>query len=247
MTHPLMHLQTTLTLTSGRKITGWCPNTQDDLQEIPATTKPVLVLAGDDPTCDRDVSKYAHVIRDIVVPICQAQQVAIIGSGLDLGLSRIAGQALQSYRESHPYGEEAPLFGVTWQWQPQNHLEPNYTQFVLAPGHTIDDVRPYALALAGKISRGKRSATVLFEGREAAWREVLSSVCADRPVIVINGTGGTADLLATAYRGTQVKDAPLYLNGILDSEQIYVIDLATVSNELPKLLSQLLLISPHLA
>src|SRR5579862_4893890 len=154
MTHPLMRLQATLSLTSGRKVTGWCPNTQDDLQEIPATTKPVLVLAGDDPTCDQDVSKYAHVIRDTIVPICQAQQVAIIGSGLDRGLSRIAGQALRSYREAHSYGEEAPLFGVTWQGQPQNLLEPNHTQFVLAPGHTIDDVRPYALALAEKISRG---------------------------------------------------------------------------------------------
>jgi hypothetical protein len=60
---------------------------------------------------------------------------------------------------------------------------------------------------------------VLVNGGEIAWDDVAESVEATRPVIVIEGSGRTADTLASAMRGVQVngRAQKLIASGLLHS------------------------------
>jgi len=69
--------------------------------------------------------------------------------------------------------------------------------------------------LANLLADGKPSVTVLINGGKVTWLDAWESVKAGRPVLVIAGTGRTADELAGAIRGAPLKEG---LEGILPEE-----------------------------
>jgi hypothetical protein len=66
-------------------------------------------------------------------------------------------------------------------------------------------------------AEGGASVTVLANGGEVAWSDAGESVAAGRPVIVVDGSGRTADVLAAALRGEPAdsRAAPLVASGLV--------------------------------
>ena len=123
-----------------------------------------------------------------------------------------------------PFGADSPLIGVvpasmvTLPNQSQQatgslEVEPYHTHFILVPGSRWGDEAPWMTSTVQAMADGSPTVTVLVDGGETAWEDVSESVRAQRPVIVIDGSGRVADILAAALAGKQVEERALRLAG----------------------------------
>jgi hypothetical protein len=72
---------------------------------------------------------------------------------------------------------------------------------LLVPGHTWGDESPWLAHVATVIASGHPSATLVVNGGEITYDDVAYGMAAGRPVIVVAGTGRTADAIASAAAG----------------------------------------------
>jgi len=82
-------------------------------------------------------------------------------------------------------------------------LEPNHTHFVIVPGDQWGAEAPWIARTATVLAGAAPSITVLANGGQIAYSDVQRSVEAGRPVLVIAGSGRTADVFVAA-----LADAP---------------------------------------
>lgn len=80
-------------------------------------------------------------------------------------------------------------------------LEPHHTHFVIVPGDDWGAESPWIAHAATVLTRGAPSITVLLNGGQIAYSDVERSVQAGRGVVVIDGSGRTADAIASALSG----------------------------------------------
>jgi hypothetical protein len=80
-------------------------------------------------------------------------------------------------------------------------LEPNHTLFLLVPGTQWGDESRWMMDIARVVAGRRRSVTVLINGGEIAYTDVAESLSCGQPVVVIAGSGGTADAIAEARAG----------------------------------------------
>jgi len=80
-------------------------------------------------------------------------------------------------------------------------LEPNHTLFLLVPGTQWGDESRWMMDIARVVAGRRRSVTVLINGGEIAYTDVAESLSCGQPVMVIAGSGGTADAIAEARMG----------------------------------------------
>jgi hypothetical protein len=79
--------------------------------------------------------------------------------------------------------------------------DPNHTHMVLVPGHTWGAEASWITRVAGELAGTAQSVTVLANGGEIAYSDVRRSVRAGRAVLVLAGSGRTANELAAALLG----------------------------------------------
>ena len=80
-------------------------------------------------------------------------------------------------------------------------LEPNHTHVVLVPGIEWGDESPWLSEVADVVADGAPSVTVVVNGGEITFDDALTSLRRGRPVVVLAGTGRTADEIAGARAG----------------------------------------------
>jgi hypothetical protein len=81
-------------------------------------------------------------------------------------------------------------------------LEPHHTQLILVPGQTWGDESPWLSRVATVIAGGQPSLTLVVNGGQITYDDIGHSLLAGRPVVILAGTGRTADAIATAaHRG----------------------------------------------
>ncbi len=80
-------------------------------------------------------------------------------------------------------------------------IEPNHSLVVLVPGSRWGDEVTWISSAATTIAQGSPSVTVLVNGGEIAYQDVAESLTRGRPVVVLAGTGRTADAIAAARAG----------------------------------------------
>jgi hypothetical protein len=130
----------------------------------------------------------------IAVAIREAGAVAVDG-GTDAGVMRLLGRA----RHGFPLvgvaavGTIAPPSGTG-----EAALEPHHTHFVLVPGNRWGDEAPYLARVATLAAGGAPAVTVLVNGGEITFEDCRLSIAENRPVLVLDGTGRTADTIASA-------------------------------------------------
>jgi hypothetical protein len=77
-------------------------------------------------------------------------------------------------------------------------VDPNHSHIVLVPGDAWGDESRWLSEVAEALSVGHTSATLLVNGGEIAYDDVHHSLAAGRPVVVLAGSGRTADAIASA-------------------------------------------------
>jgi hypothetical protein len=167
---------------------------------------PVVAIVGgagglDEQTAARLESTFVHVLAPLIADV---SGVAVDG-GTDSGVMRLLGAARAGG------GYDFPLVGVAAEGtvvQPGRPppradaapLDANHSHFILVPGSEWGDESVWLARTATDIAGGVASVTVLINGGAVALHDAESSIAAGRPVLVVDGTGRTADRVAAAMR-----------------------------------------------
>jgi len=117
-------------------------------------------------------------------------------------------------------------------------LECNHTHFVVVPGADWGAESPWIAQTATILADSASSVTVLLNGGEIAYADVARSVEAGRVVIVVAGTGRTADVIASALSGERVDERASVLaqSGLVHS--VRADDPATLASLLESVLGE---------
>ena len=145
-----------------------------------------------------------------IVPALDGWGAAIVDGGTDSGVMQVMGQLRAAA------GARFPLVGVaaegtvivpgtilpgTSARPDAAALEPHHTQVILVPGQTWGDESPWLARVATAIADGQPSLTLVVNGGQITYDDIDHSLQAGRPVIILAGTGRTADTIAAAARG----------------------------------------------
>ncbi len=164
--------------------------------------RPVVVsVGGAGGMAAGDLDALAMVFERFV-PVLDRWGAAVVDGGTDSGVMHAMGQARGAA------GALFPLVGVAAEGTvvlpgavPAPHaarLESRHSHVVLVPGATWGDESPWLFRVASAIACGRRSLTLVSNGGEVTYDDIDHSLKAGWPVIVLAGTGRTADAVAAA-------------------------------------------------
>lgn len=190
-----------------------------------SSPRPVIVLVGGAGRMTKaDLARLRLLFNEALAPIAEELGAVIVDGGTDAGVMRLMGQARAS--------RNFPLVGVVVEQlaaMPSHHVEKNqwtleahHTHFVLTPGLKWGDEAIWISRLATVLADTQPSVTVLINGGDIAYHDAAYSVEQHRPVLIVEGSGGTADVLAKALRGSanNQRARQLAASGLLSSVQL---------------------------
>jgi SLOG in TRPM, prokaryote len=204
------------------------------------SARPVLVVVGGASGMPDEAPDVWALFEDVLAPLTERVGAAVVDGGTDDGVMHLMGAARGSGAYTFPlvgvvvddladYGDGASEDAVA--------LEPNHTHFVLVPGRDWGDEVPWVAEVAGAVAAGRGSATVLVNGGETSWMDVAHSIDAGRTVVVIGGSGRTADEIAMAAEDKTIVDSRA--RELLESGRIRTV-VASDHDELTRTLGDLL-------
>ncbi|MEH2307154.1 hypothetical protein [Nostoc sp.] len=205
----------------------------------------LVVVGGASKISEADFLRIKRLFTEVLAPIAESLGAYVVDGGTDAGVMQLMGEARTQI------GAKFALIGVT----PENKvalpnqqepdadltpLEPNHTHFVLVPGDNWGDESPWISDVATMLANNAPSVTVLLNGGEITFDDAFSSVNTGRLVVVIAGSGRTADILADALRGegTDERAKKLAKSGIL--QYVNLIDIENGVKNLGQIIKDLL-------
>jgi hypothetical protein len=170
--------------------------------------RPVLVLVGGAGGMNQNhLQLLSTLLRASVLPVLDMLNAAVVDGGTDSGIMRVMGNARSAV------GGRFPLVGVaaegtivlpdrsTPSGRDAAELEPHHTHIILVPGDSWGDESPWLAEVADVIADDQPTVTLVVNGGEITYDDVARSLARRRPVLVLAGTGRTADAIAAAVAG----------------------------------------------
>ncbi len=170
-------------------------------------SRPVLVvIGGASLLSDADLTQLRSLFVQALAPLAEALGVFVVDGGTDAGVMRLMGQARAEIAATFPLVGVVPAWFVALPDIPSSSsdsvpLEPHHTHFVLVPGSNWGDESSWLAGIANTLAGKAPSVVVLINGGEITWKNALENIQAGRSVIVVAGSGRTADLIAAGLRG----------------------------------------------
>jgi hypothetical protein len=170
--------------------------------------RPVLVCIGGASGMSKEIATtLGAAFQDLVAPALDRWSATVVDGGTDAGLMRMVGRARTGAGCSFPLVGVAAIGTVELPDTPRPEdgapLEPNHTYVVLVPGDSWGDETPWLSAVAGEVARDQRSVTLMVNGGAIALNDAEESLAAGRPLIVLAGSGRSADEIAKARAGEE--------------------------------------------
>jgi hypothetical protein len=177
----------------------------------------------------------------VLAPLAEELGASVVDGGTDVGVMQMMGQSRAEIAATFPLIGVTPVGKVALPDQiPSSSkltaLEPHHTHFVLIPGSNWGDESPWLARVASVLANGAPSVTVLVNGGEIAWKDVSENLKANRPLLVIAGSGRLADTLAATLRGeaTDERAKELVASGLVQA-----IDLTESFDSLTRLINEM--------
>jgi len=182
----------------------------------------LVVVGGAGGFDDVDMNRMRALFVSGIAPVLEKYGAVGVDGGTFAGVMQLFGEARA--------GAEFPLVGVVAAGTVQLPgtqaprqgavaLEPRHTHFVIVPGDQWGAETPWIAETATFLADGAPSVTVLINGGEIAYADVERSVQAGRSVVVVAGSGRTADEFAAALAGESADEraAALIPSGLIRS------------------------------
>jgi SLOG in TRPM, prokaryote len=200
----------------------------------------LVVVGGASRMSAEEVNLLRALFEDVLAPLADRLQAVVVDGGTDVGVMRLMGQARAATSATFPLVgvvvDALAAYGSGIANLDAGELEPHHTHFVLVPGSRWGEEAEWLARLASVIAGSARSATVVANGGEVAWKDLRHNAEAGRPVIALAGSGRTADVLAAAVRG---EESDRRADKLVDSGLVRAVDV-TDRNELSRVLHDLL-------
>ncbi|MFE2754203.1 hypothetical protein ACFXGA_19625 [Actinosynnema sp. NPDC059335] len=168
--------------------------------------RPVLVLVGGAGGMGgADQEALVAVLRGLV-PVLDECGAVVVDGGTDVGVMRAVGRARAAAHGAFP------LIGVAAEVAVDvAAFEPNHTHLVLVPGGAWGDESPWLADVADLVAGPLPSLTVLVNGGPITFDDAEHSLGRNRPLVVLRGSGRTADAIAESAdeRSTAIATSPL--------------------------------------
>lgn len=168
----------------------------------------LVLIGGADGMSEADLGRLRPLFTDVLAELCWRFGAAVLDGGTNTGVMRLMGRARADSRRDFPLVGVLPWALAALTEEPaRDHaaeLEPNHTHFVLVPGDEWGDEGEW-LARLGELI-GERSVTILVNGGDISRRDSELCVAAGRPLVVLAGSGRTADRIAAAAVGRPADD-----------------------------------------
>jgi hypothetical protein len=163
----------------------------------------VVVIGGAGGLDEVRLNRLRPLFDSAIVPVMKESDAVGMDGGTLSGVMRLFGEAHWAAAATFPLVGVAAEGTVRLPGGQEPHgddapLEPHHTHFVLIPGSEWGAESPWIAEAATVLAGGAPSLTVLINGGEIAYADVERSLHAGREVLVIAGSGRTADALAEA-------------------------------------------------
>jgi len=190
----------------------------DLLREIgvPTGVPAVVLVGGAGGLTIEQLRPCQELVGFGVLPAVAEAGAVLIDGGTDSGVMAIAGRARESSGSGFTHvgvvagGTVRSPEGSAAVENPAD-LEANHTHILVVPGDTWGEETPWISAVATAVATGAPSVTVLVNGGNVAFRDVRQSLEVGRPVIVLSGTGRSADQITDAVLGESADPAAVAL------------------------------------
>lgn len=187
--------------------------------------RPVVVLVGGADGLDDDqLARLRPLFEEGLAPLADALGACVIDGGTDTGVMGLIGQARAKLGASFPLIGVSPMGTVAEADSPSAPrdaptLEPNHSHVVLVPGSKFGAESPWLADIASQVAGDHPSVTVVVNGGEVTFEDAARSVQAGRPVLVVGGSGRTADTMAAALQedSQDKRAAELAASGLLQA------------------------------
>lgn len=187
----------------------------------------VVVVGGATGLDVADIDRLRSLFVAAIVPVVEEYDAVGIDGGTFAGVMRLFGEARTATAATFPLLGVAAIGTVHLPGQQAHRsdtpLEPHHTHFVLVPGDLWGAEAPWIADAATALAGTAPSVTVLIHGGRIAYSDVDRSVRAARRVIVVAGSGRTADAFAAALAGDATVDEralALVSSGLIESAPV---------------------------
>jgi hypothetical protein len=173
--------------------------------------RPVLVsVGGAGGMTPEQLALIGDLVKDHVLPVVERCGAAVVDGGTDSGVMRVFGEARAARGGGFPLIGVAAVGTVALLGNPVSGataaLDRRHSGVVLVPGDSWGAESPWLAEVATRLADGKPSVTLVIDGGSITYDDVINSLAARRPVLVVAGSGRTADAIARIAAGSD--DAP---------------------------------------
>ncbi len=157
----------------------------------------IVIVGGAGGMSVEDVARIQMFFEKYLVPFALKRNAVIIEGGTDSGVMGAIGRARRLT------GGNFPLVGVLARdvEMIRTMLEPHHTHFVFCPGDQWGDEAEWIAAAASALAGSQPTIAIMINGGQITWDDARLNIQYGRTVLIAEGTGRTADIIATTSTG----------------------------------------------
>jgi hypothetical protein len=187
----------------------------------------IVVVGGAGGMADDALTPLLAVLADALLPVIVAGDAVVLDGGTDSGVMRMLGRLREASPTAFPLVGVAAEGTVAVPGRPGRPdaaaLDPHHSHFLLVPGDRWGDDAPWLARAATVVAGTSRSVTLLINGGEITFDDAAASLAENRPVVVLAGTGRTADRIAAASHGDHGDGVDARAAAIADSPRVSIV------------------------
>lgn len=190
----------------------------------------LLVIGGADSVDEKLKSRLTQMFSRGVARAAATMNAVVIDGGTEAGVMAMMGRGVAERGFKSPLIGVAPLDMVSYpgsEGKGETPLDPNHSHFVLVKGKAWGSETNVIFKLVRALRSSKAPAVGLLAGGGAVTRnEALQAVRQNLPLLIVEGSGGTADEIAAAWKARpELSDDPVMAEIIADGRiELHLLD-----------------------
>ena len=224
-------------------------NVHDILEalNIEYPTPLMIIVGGAGNLVEPLKSHLASLFHHSIASVAASTGATIIDGGTHTGVMALIGQGVAAQGNVSTLLGISPAGLVTYPGEPITErsnnaaeLDPNHSHFVLVEGDAWGSETATMFALAQALSTDRPVVTILINGGSIAIQEALQTVRYGWPLLVIEGSGRTADTIAHLWRERPAIIEDEALREIITKGRISLLPLTSSEDEVKRRITQIL-------